>query len=439
MTLLWIDTFEDGSQGEAERSADAHSDTTNGSGPVLGGLGDYFFRTNQAVADSGTGLNASFTGFNGNFLWRGEDVEDSSGGTVDPALGFLNWTGIDITGATDISVSGLFGAREFTGSSFTFETTDFITVRFAIDGGGFTEALSFRGTGVTNAQMAQDSNLDGVIDGADNGMLLSQTLASFGFTIAGTGTTLNLQIETNVGSAEEIAFDDIQVDASGPADDFANDTTTTGVVIVDGAAVSGELEVEGDRDYFAIELVAGTQYEFTVDLGSLSDSILTLRSDVGGLLDFNDDFTGLASQLRYFATESGTFFLDVGGFAEVNAGTYMVSASTVAPINGTAGDDLMLMGTNDEDVINGFEGDDIIFGSAGSAGVENPNSTTGDRIDGGEGSDTIDYFASTRGVIIDLNNTTTGQSGALAQGDILISIENVVGTDFIDTITGNND
>lgn len=60
-------------------------------------------------------------------------------------------------------------------------------------------------------------------------------------------------------------------------------------------------------------------------------------------------------------------------------------------------------------------------------------------FDGGEGSDTVDYSFSTQKVTIDLQNGTA--SGGFAQGDILISIENIIGTDIanaFDTLYGNS-
>ena len=233
MALLWIDDFEGLNPSSGDREATAHADQDNGSGTAIGGNGDYFFRTNLA-SDAANGLQEVFSGFNGSFYWRGEDVEDSAGGAANPALGFLNWTGIDITGATDISIGGLFGARSsFDNSNFTFETTDFITLRVSVDGGGFTDVLSFRGTGVINVQMAQDSNLDGVIDVNDNGVLLSDVLANVSVLLGATGSSLALQLETNVGASEEIAFDDIQVNgtaAGGPIDGTPNDDNIMGTL-----------------------------------------------------------------------------------------------------------------------------------------------------------------------------------------------------------------
>ncbi|KGM30054.1 M10 family metallopeptidase C-terminal domain-containing protein, partial [Inquilinus limosus] len=67
---------------------------------------------------------------------------------------------------------------------------------------------------------------------------------------------------------------------------------------------------------------------------------------------------------------------------------------------------------------------DVLRGGAGA-----------DRLDGGEGADTASYHASSAAVSVDLS---TGKgSGGDAQGDVLISIENLSGSSGNDRLTGN--
>jgi Ca2+-binding RTX toxin-like protein len=96
----------------------------------------------------------------------------------------------------------------------------------------------------------------------------------------------------------------------------------------------------------------------------------------------------------------------------------------MATINGTNGSDT-LYGTGTGDTINGLNGNDSLKGFGGA-----------DRLDGGAGIDTVFYGDSTAGVGI---NLATGRGvGGSAQGDTLISIENVFGSNFNDTITGTS-
>jgi hypothetical protein len=96
----------------------------------------------------------------------------------------------------------------------------------------------------------------------------------------------------------------------------------------------------------------------------------------------------------------------------------------MATINGTNSGD-SLYGTAAADVINGLNGNDTLKGFGGA-----------DRLDGGAGIDTVFYGDSTAGVGI---NLATGRGvGGSAEGDTLISIENVFGSNFNDTLTGTS-
>jgi Ca2+-binding RTX toxin-like protein len=95
----------------------------------------------------------------------------------------------------------------------------------------------------------------------------------------------------------------------------------------------------------------------------------------------------------------------------------------MATINGTNGGD-SLYGAAAADVINGLNGDDSLKGFGGA-----------DRLDGGNGIDTVFYGDSSAGVGINLD---TGRGvGGSAEGDRFISIENVFGSSFNDSIIGN--
>jgi serralysin len=83
-------------------------------------------------------------------------------------------------------------------------------------------------------------------------------------------------------------------------------------------------------------------------------------------------------------------------------------------LNGDAGDD----------TITGSAFDDVIFGGTGA-----------DTINGLGGNDFVYYRASTAQVTVNL--TTNVNTGGEAQGDLLSNVENILGSNFGDTITGN--
>jgi Ca2+-binding RTX toxin-like protein len=97
----------------------------------------------------------------------------------------------------------------------------------------------------------------------------------------------------------------------------------------------------------------------------------------------------------------------------------------MAIVNGTNGGDT-LYGTGGSDQLNGLNGNDSLKGFGGA-----------DRLDGGAGIDTVSYGDSSAGVAV---NLATGRGfGGSAEGDTLISIENVFGSNFNDTIIGTPD
>jgi Ca2+-binding RTX toxin-like protein len=61
-----------------------------------------------------------------------------------------------------------------------------------------------------------------------------------------------------------------------------------------------------------------------------------------------------------------------------------------------------------------------------------------DTFNGGGGSDTIDYSHASSGVTVDLSVSTAQAVGGGAGSDTLISVENIVGTTYDDTLTGNS-
>jgi Ca2+-binding RTX toxin-like protein len=116
------------------------------------------------------------------------------------------------------------------------------------------------------------------------------------------------------------------------------------------------------------------------------------------------------------------------------------------------GDDTLTGGTR-ADKLDGGEGDDTLSGGggidvlAGGAGADTLDGGDGDdtldggagadMLGGGAGVDTASYQSSTTGVQVDLNVAGPQTSTGGADGDRLSSIENVAGSTFDDTLTGD--
>ncbi|QJP16088.1 calcium-binding protein [Starkeya sp. ORNL1] len=119
---------------------------------------------------------------------------------------------------------------------------------------------------------------------------------------------------------------------------------------------------------------------------------------------------------------------------------------TITVRAGTTGGDYLDGGTGN-DRLTAAESDDILDGGIGTdtlnAGAGNDLLRGGagaDALNGGDGNDTADYSTSSAAVIISLpsdpTNTARGNGGD-ASGDILSSIENLIGSNSNDVLTGN--
>ncbi len=83
----------------------------------------------------------------------------------------------------------------------------------------------------------------------------------------------------------------------------------------------------------------------------------------------------------------------------------------------------MLIGQTATDNLAGGDGDDLLVGGLGT-----------NTIDGGSGIDTAGYFTATAGVTASLNTGTATSTGL---SDTFTSIENLIGSEFNDTLVGN--
>ncbi len=109
-------------------------------------------------------------------------------------------------------------------------------------------------------------------------------------------------------------------------------TDTTGTLAV-GGNVNEELDVAGDRDWFAIELDAGETYIFAMDGVTLSDPLLRLYDSAGGFLASDDDGgPGVNAELSYTTTSSGTYFVSAAAYNDLYTGTYTLSAELFDPV-----------------------------------------------------------------------------------------------------------
>ncbi|MEM7445821.1 MAG: PPC domain-containing protein [Pseudomonadota bacterium] len=147
---------------------------------------------------------------------------------------------------------------------------------------------------------------------------------------------------TEVGSSAVAAVEGPAVGTDTPADDFTADTGTSGQIASQGV-VTGELEVNGDRDWFAITLGAGQTVILDLEgdateAGSLQDPYMAVFDQAGNQVTRDDDGgEGYNSRLEFTAPNAGTYFVEARGFAGAT-GTYRLTASDSFATDDYAGD-----------------------------------------------------------------------------------------------------
>jgi Ca2+-binding RTX toxin-like protein len=112
----------------------------------------------------------------------------------------------------------------------------------------------------------------------------------------------------------------------------------------------------------------------------------------------------------------------------------VTNVNEAVSLTGTTGNDV-LSGSDENDTLIGLAGNDLLSGGLGNdllnGGLGN------DTLDGGAGNDTASYAEATAAVKVILALSGTQNTGAAGGQDTLISIENVTGSAFNDTLTGD--
>jgi subtilisin family serine protease len=158
-------------------------------------------------------------------------------------------------------------------------------------------------------------------------------------------------------------------------------------------------------------------YSVTVDAGAIA------TGNNFGLIPL-DPIQGLSRDDLIFGTTYGEILRGGAGADQINGG------NGDDTIFGEEGDDL-LAGDEGNDYVNGGAGNDLIIG--GSAGTN--------VYDGGAGSDTIVFSSSVFAVTVNLSSgvasSIDGSNTGLTGTDFLINIENIIGSNLGDELTGN--
>ncbi|WP_162559093.1 cadherin domain-containing protein [Sphingorhabdus sp. EL138] len=333
---------------------------------------------------------------------QGYSISDNFLITISEALGsdIVGTTGDDIQAGTfrRETMIGLAGNDIFAGSAGAD----------IIDGGAGTDKVDYSASlAAITVDLGIGTGSGGDAEGDQFVAIESALGSAFGDNIIGTdgGDTL----DGGSGGADRIdggAGDDLIKGGDG------EDTLLGGAgndTIYARARNDGSLEdvIDGGNGVDELRLTDSI-FGAIVDLSNDGISPISIEHVVGS--NFNDIITG-----------NGYSNILNGGLGDDN----VAGGRGNDQVNGDAGNDI-LSGDSGDDILRGGAGNDRLIGGSGA-----------DQLYGDSGIDTVDYRASLAGVSVNL--TTNATSGGDAQGDVIanLSIENIDGSDFDDSLTGS--
>jgi Ca2+-binding RTX toxin-like protein len=166
--------------------------------------------------------------------------------------------------------------------------------------------------------------------------------------------------------------------------------------------------------------------------------------DASGIAQFNSAIRELRNDSdNYSLTEEGTFVQGrMAMTLDAAAGDAFDGSAFHISLHGSDADDILngndvseyYYGGLGNDVMRGAGGDDQMFGGEGNDRFV--GGAGADLLNGGKGVDTADYRPSAAGVVVNLLAGTA--AGGDAMGDVLVSIENLAGSQFGDVLTGDD-
>jgi subtilisin family serine protease len=204
--------------------------------------------------------------------------------------------------------------------------------------------------GVTNSTAVSfflDANNNGQYDAGDTSVGSDTTIvggeASFGFNTANLGAGTRQFLARSRDAAGHWSTATATTLTLLASDDHGNNAAASTAVGVPSSML-GTIGVKGDVDWFKFQAAAGKTYTFSTQLGTLPDSILTLYNRNGtSVLASNDDYgSSLASRITWKAPASGTYYLAVGAYGNVYAGSYTLSVQTPGASSSLAGKSLSM-------------------------------------------------------------------------------------------------
>ncbi|HET9640091.1 MAG TPA: putative Ig domain-containing protein [Allosphingosinicella sp.] len=263
---------------------------------------------------------------------------------------------------------------------------------------------------------------DGLVaDGLDGGQIPAGFDPSGwtpGHVPSGTGETVSL-VQAAPGGSDTLLFEDATAAGAAPSADL-----TIGVSDLGFALVGNNLEITVNTTTAGTTIAGGKVVIENFRSGASVDSNSAIET-----LQFSDGSSVNLAGLKFdsagvlLAASTDTLAAPVDDFIVSNAST----------LSGLYGNDTLVGGAGNN-TLQGGDGDDMLVGGLGT-----------DTLQGGAGVDTVSYLGSdgttadrTIGVTVSLASNSGSGTGTEAQNDSYNSIERVIGSQFKDSITGND-
>jgi Ca2+-binding RTX toxin-like protein len=283
----------------------------------------------------------------------------------------------------------------------------------------------------------QNNTFNGGLGGTDTltGGDGNDTLVGGGFTTTNNAIITKSQATANISTATAVN------PAASNAYTLLSDNNITNSTTVPHATINATA-AGGGLEYYRLDVTAGTSAIFDIDFSSIDTWIEVVDATGTTILANNDDsITDAGSQtgnsyLTYTFAAGGTYYLRVGRWTQaadtvaqpLAAGTtYTLNVSLSSATVNTAP---LSANNTSSATLDGGEGNDFLQGTLGN-----------DIIAGGNGNDTASFataFSNTAtGVTVDLNTQGVAQNTGAAGNDTLSGIENLVGSQYDDTLTGD--
>jgi Ca2+-binding RTX toxin-like protein len=436
--------------------------------------------TGDSIIDIRDGANHFIkVGQSNTWIAEGANIENILAGSGDDLLNGNDLSNrITTGGGTDI-ITGYAGNDVFVISQSAENTTtitDFNIINEILDLSNITNLPSFPSLDIS------DVNGNAMISLSNNQKIILQNVLSSDLTI---NNFVGVSVNYNPFAVADTAsvFENGTIDIDVIANDTDADNDVLSIVSIDTSSATGLATIDvdgtviyntnGKFEHLSKGATATDSFTYTISDGNGGFDSETVTLTINGQNDapssllvdnasFNENVAGAVignisfgdvdvGDIHTFTTSDARFAV-VGGQLKLVSGvsfnyeteqTINVLVTVTDSANAKFSNNITLLvndvaevvvGTNGNDNIYGTIGQDIIYAGAGNDAII--GGLGADNISGGTGTDTVYYTDSTSAVTVSLV-AGSANTGGTAQGDVLNLIENIVGSNFNDSLTGD--